>query len=240
MWPRRTVKWRRLATSTVSPTSGRAPSPGCGSRTTSLTSRSRKLDRAAEQLPKTRFILQTYFHMLAAVQLDLYRGRAEAALRTMERGWGPLRWSLLLRVGVIRILALELRGRVLLAAATQATGKERERRLRRMEALATQLPREGSACSAGYAALLRAGAQALRGDKQQAQRLAEAAESAFDRASMKVHVAASRWLHGACVGGAEGAALVDGARGAMAAAGIRRPDRFMAMLAPGPSFGSAT
>ena len=40
------------------------------------------------------------------------------------------------------------------------------------------------------------------------------------------------------MGGDEGAVLIDGARAAMVAAGIRRPDRFAAMLAPGQTFAS--
>ena len=121
-----------------------------------------ELEDVAEQLPKSRYIWQTYIHQLASVQLRLYSGRAEAAFQRMEQTWGPLRWSLLLRISTLRIEAWELRGRVSIAAAAEVSGSERERRLRLVEALATRLVGERSACSDGLSALLRAGAQSLR------------------------------------------------------------------------------
>jgi len=199
----------------------------------------RELEAVAEQLPRRRFILQTYFHLLAVVQLGLYRGQGEAAFQRMEASWMPLRRSLLLRMSTVRVVALELRARAALAAAAQATGDERELRLRLVDELALRLPRERATPADGFAALLRAGVQAVRSRNAEACRLAEEAERAFDKASMKLHVAASRRLRGLCVGGAEGTALVDGARQAMIAAGVRRPDRFAAMLAPGPGFASS-
>ena len=180
--------------------------------------------------------MQTYFHLIAVVQLGLYRGQAEAAFQRMEATWGPLRWSLLLRMSTVRIIALELRARAALAAAAQVTGKERERRLRLAEALAARLPREGAACADGFAALLRAGAEALRSHTTEAHELAVQAERAFDKAAMKLHVAASRRLQGLCLKGDEGTARIESARETMAAMGVRRPDQFAAMLAPGPGF----
>ena len=179
-----------------------------------------ELEKATLHLPKGRFLVQTYFHLLATVQLCLYRGQVEPAFQKMEQSWKPLRWSLLLRVGVIRVQALETRGRAALAAAAAVTGEERERRLRRVEDVVLRLPREGTAWAKGYAELLRAGAEALRSHGPEANRLAQEAERTFAGASMKLHVAASQWVQGVCVGGEEGAALVEVARRAMAAAGV--------------------
>jgi tRNA A-37 threonylcarbamoyl transferase component Bud32 len=192
-----------------------------------------ELDEVEAQLPRSRFIWQTYIHQLASAQLCLYTGRGEDAFQKMEQTWGPLRWSLLLRISTLRIEAWELRGRASLAAASEATSRERERRLRLAETAAGRLVGERSACSDGLSALLRAGVQSLRHRAKEAIELARQAERAFEAASMGLHVAASRWFLGACLGGADGGALADRAREAMASAGIRRPDRFAAMLAPG-------
>jgi hypothetical protein len=192
--------------------------------------------KVAEQLPRKRFILQTYWHALAAVQLALYRGQGEAAFEEMERTWRPLHRSLLPRVSTVRIEASEIRGRAALAAAGGAADRERERRLRLVEAIAGRLRRAATAWATGHAALLHAGACALRSRPVEARRLAHEAESAFSAGSMKLHSAASRWLGGACAGGDEGARMVAGARDAMTAVGVQRPEYFAAMLAPALRF----
>jgi hypothetical protein len=191
-----------------------------------------ELELVKVQLPTSRFIVQTYFHLLATAQLSLYRGAAEEALRRMEESWRPLRWSLLLRVSVIRVQALDFMGRVALAAAERATGKERERRLRLAEGHAAQLARLGYACSDGLAALLLAGARIQRSRLDEAAVLAREAVRAFEAAQMKLHVAVGRWYEGQCTGGEAGAQIVAQARRTMEAAGVRRPELFGVVLAP--------
>lgn len=205
-----------------------------------------EIDRSQEALatvsgllPKHQVLVMTFYHLMSSAERDLYRGQSQAALEAVTMEWGRLRKSLLFRaVAIIRIQALDLRGRASLGFATQVSGKDRESRIGLAEAMAARVAREGTALSQGLAALLRAGSEAARFSPEKACHWAQEAERAFRKASMKLHVEASRWLRGTCRGGDEGAALVESARDAMVAIGIRQPDRFAAMLTPGIWFAS--
>jgi hypothetical protein len=54
----------------------------------------------------------------------------------------------------------------------------------------------------------------------------------FDAADMAWFAAGARWRLGELLDGDEGRALVDQARAALAAAGIVRPERVVALIAP--------
>jgi hypothetical protein len=109
-------------------------------------------------------------------------------------------------------------------------GTERTQLLLAAEAIAKRLACEGYGVSDGFAAQLRAGVLAQRGHREEAMRSAELAQRAFEGASMKLHAAASRWCQGVLLGDA---ARVAEARKVFESEGVRRPDRFAAMLAPG-------
>ncbi|MEI7891797.1 MAG: protein kinase [Myxococcales bacterium] len=188
-----------------------------------------ELEQVAKVLP-SRFTLQRYFHMIGRAQLELYRGDRKAAVAWMEGHWTALRRSLLLRMSIIRLTAWDLRGRASLAYASKLQGTERTQLLLAAEAIAKRLACEGYGVSDGFAAQLRAGVLAQRGHREEAMRSAELAQRAFEGASMKLHAAASRWCQGVLLGDA---ARVAEARAVFESEGVRRPDRFAAMLAPG-------
>ncbi len=194
---------------------------------------SEELEAVGGILPARRFLVLHFDHLMAGAQTELYCGRAASASALVERAWPRLRRSLLTRVSIMRLVAWALRGRVRLARASEVVGREREDHLRLVEALARRLGREGYALAEGHCAQLRAGAHAVRGDTASAARHAEQAERAFAAASMKVHGAASRLFRGTLLRGEEGDALTAQATEVLASEGIRRPERFAAMLAPG-------
>jgi hypothetical protein len=189
-----------------------------------------QLQDAAWRLPNTRFTIQSYFYLNGRAQIELYRDDPKEALVWIEGQWTTLRRSLLLRIGLLRLMAWDLRGRVSLACAAKLQGTERKQRLAEVEAIAKRLAREGYRCSDGFAALLRTGVLALRGQREQAARSAEEAQQIFDGVSMRLHAAASRWSQGVLLGDA---ARSREARLVFEGEGVRRPERFAAMLAPG-------
>jgi hypothetical protein len=83
------------------------------------------------------------------------------------------------------------------------------------------------------AALVEAGVAHVAGDPTRARAQLETAIRGLEAADMMLYAQAARRRHGQLVGGSEGAAEVAQADAWMAAAGVRRPDRMAAMLAPG-------
>jgi serine/threonine protein kinase/tetratricopeptide (TPR) repeat protein len=181
-------------------------------------------------IPKTRFTVQSWYHLLCRVQLELYRDDPQKALAWIERQWRALRGSLLLHVHLVYLVAWDLRGRASVACAAKLQGTERKQRLAAVETIAKRLGRQGYGVSDGFAAQLRTGVLTLRGQRDEAARSAEEAQRAFEGASMKLHAAASRWSQGVLLGNA---ARIDEARAVFEGEHVRRPERFVAMLAPG-------
>ncbi|MEI7891472.1 MAG: protein kinase [Myxococcales bacterium] len=189
-----------------------------------------ELRSVAANLSKTRFTIQSYFSLVGRAQLDLYRDEPQEAFTSMESQWPALRRSLLLRISVVRLIAWDLRGRVSIASATKLQGTEQKLRLAAAEAIAKRLASEGYGVADGFAAQLRTGVLAQRGQREEAARCAEEARRAFEGASMKLHAAASRWTSGVLLGDAE---RIREAREVLEGQGVGRPERFAAMLAPG-------
>ncbi len=190
----------------------------------------RELRQVESDSSKTQFTVQSWYHLLCRVQLELYRGDPKEASRWVDGQWRALRGSLLLGVHLVYLVAWDLRGRTSLACAAKLQGTERKQRLAAVEAMAKRLTGQGYGLSDGFAAQLRAGVLALRGQREDAARSAEDAQRAFAGASMKLHAAASRWAQGGLLGDA---ARIAEARAVFEGEQVRRPERFVAMLAPG-------
>src|SRR5262249_50333182 len=140
----------------------------------------------------------------------------------------------LLRVQMVRILAVSARARCALAlAATLSDGSERRGLLGAAARDARALEREGLAFTVPYALLLRAGLAAATGDDARARALLGGAGPGFDGVDMKLHAAAARLQGGLLVGGDEGRARAAAARAWLAEQSIKRPERMAAMLVPG-------
>jgi eukaryotic-like serine/threonine-protein kinase len=176
------------------------------------------------------YLAQNYYDLLARTNLDLYAGNEEAGLQQVEQQWGALKSSLFLRVQVIRIEALHMRARALLAAAH---GADAATRLRAVEQLARALQRESASWAQPMALLIRAGVQAHAGDNDAACASLEQAAALFDRHQMALYAASARRRLGALRGGADGERLVAEADAWMRERRIARPERVTAVLAPG-------
>lgn len=83
------------------------------------------------------------------------------------------------------------------------------------------------------AQMMRASAASLRGDAASAAASLRSAVDGFDRAGMKLYAAAARWRLGAILGGDEGSALIETARGYMGSQGVKVPQKMLDLLAPG-------
>jgi hypothetical protein len=151
----------------------------------------------------------------------LYEGDARAARTQILAAWPRLDASELLRIQLLRIEALHLRG----LTAVAAGGAD----LRLAEADAALLARERRPHALAAASLLRAGIAWRKG--QIARAVAGLASAARDYASaeMAVHAAAARRARGVLLGGPEGRALVTEADAVLSAEGVRDGARWAAM-----------
>ena len=99
--------------------------------------------------------------------------------------------------------------------------------------LAERMSRERSAWSEPFAPLIRAAIAVRRGDTAAAVTLLRGAAVAFEAADMRLYGAATRRRIGELVGGEEGSRLVADADEFMTGQRIVRPERIVAVLAPG-------
>jgi hypothetical protein len=183
-----------------------------------------------EWLPKTRFLVQHYWFMLGRSQVDLYEGNGPAAHQVVERRWAALARSLLLRVTVARIIAVEHRSRCALAAA--AASKD-ERLLAMASHHARAIRNVPLAWPRGSASLLLGGIEAVRGRQDSAREYLEEAVRSFDQADMKLYRAVAQRRLGQLLGGDEGRELVAASETWMNEQGARVPAKLARVIAPG-------
>ncbi|MFT3768573.1 MAG: AAA family ATPase [Minicystis sp.] len=192
---------------------------------------------AREALRKSRWAppsdglhIQHWLEIDALADIDLYTG----ALRTLDDHRGPIRalgLAPILRLQRVRVLFRAMHGRLLLARA--ASGRARAPSLLEAAVLADLLAREGVGYAAARAALLRAGIAALRGREDRARTQLEAALAVATRHGLELTAAVARARLAPLVGGDAGRALAAESRAWMARERVRRPDRLIAVEAPG-------
>src|SRR5262249_16196017 len=171
------------------------------------------VEAAMAQWPQQGFHLQHYYALFAMTNADLYSGGLEKTKARMEKRWPALAKSLCLRIQLTRLEALHTRGRMALATG-DAEAAERDARA---------IARENMPWANPLALLLRAGAAARRKNADAAVALARQAAAGFDGADMALYAAAARWR-----AGDSGAA-----EAWMRERKVVRPDRMVALLAPG-------
>jgi hypothetical protein len=187
--------------------------------------------KAIHQWTQQGFHIQHHDALFARVLIDLYLGERWAAWSHVSQQWPFYSASLLFRVQLIRIDALQLRGRSALAAATTASAPKPL--LRAAEADARRLQRENVPFATAHAQFLRSGVAARRGDLRGAVDLLTAASASFAAADMQLYAAVTRRRLGQVLGGDEGRALVDEANAWMTKQTIRNTARMTAAYAPG-------
>lgn len=195
-------------------------------------------DRARKELAEAMqswshegFHRQHYNCLLAQAHIELYTGNMAAAYELVERQWRELERAMLLRIQVLRIEAYFLKARTILAAA--GTDRQFLHRLPLAEKLAARISREEMVWSDGFVPLIRSGIANLRGNARQAAGFLTEAEEKFKAADMKHFALTARRQLGLLSGSAEGGRLVVEADAWMTGQGIRNPERFTNMWAPG-------
>jgi serine/threonine protein kinase len=186
------------------------------------------------QWSQREFHTQHYWKLIAEAQIDLYRGDPTAAWSRVVAIWPDLKRSMMLRIQMVGIEIGHLRARAALALAAETSrASERARLLRAAAADAARLQQTGAPWALPLAALVRAGIAAIEGNAEESARLADQAAFGFDAVDMALYAAAARRRRGELVGGDEGRALIEAADALMQRELIRKPERMVAVLAPG-------
>jgi serine/threonine protein kinase/tetratricopeptide (TPR) repeat protein len=176
------------------------------------------------------FHLQHYVSLHALAQIELYTGDVEVALKHVEGQWQALEDSLLLRIPMVRVEAMQLRARVMLATTTAGN---KAGKLRLADKMARTMEKVNISWSKPFAILIRATVAQQRGETEGAKELLSQAISSFERVDMHLYAAAARHRLGEALGGKRGHQLVAEADGWMMEQGIKDPEAMSDMLAPG-------
>jgi hypothetical protein len=151
----------------------------------------------------------------------LYEGDVASARAHLLGSWPRLERSQIMRIQLVRIEAVALRGLTAVAASGASL---------RLAALdAASLEREKRPHALAAAAVLHAGVAAARGKIASAAEHLDAAALAYGSAEMKVHAATARRARGTLLGGVEGRALVAEGDEVLLAEGVKEPGRWTAM-----------
>ncbi len=192
----------------------------------------READQAMLRWSTREYSSQHFYALMSHTSTDLYCGDPEAALRRVREDWPQLQRSLLMRVRVLRIKALQVRAAASLAVARSQPGG-RDQLLRDVGRDVRSIEHEAMGWSNALAGLVRAGVAATRGAHEAAIEGLREAASGFDAAGMALHAAAARYRWGHLVGGKAGAAQIEAAGQWMSRRGIESPSRLVDLLAPG-------
>jgi hypothetical protein len=105
--------------------------------------------------------------------------------------------------------------------------------LREVARYAQKLAREQMPWASAFSGYILAASAHLEGDAERAERGLRQVTEAFESSHMVFYAAASRARLGELVGGDAGRALVLVSHGCLRAQGVLRPERVVAMMAPG-------
>jgi len=193
----------------------------------------RQIDDAMAAWSRRGFHIMHYYELLARTNLALYAGAPGDAYAFVLERWRPMQRSLIPgRIQSIRVSVWDMRARAALAVA-EGDRSHRDALLRSVESDARRMSREALAHSAARAIALRAGVANVRGDRTGAAGLLREALAGFVSLEMGLNATALRSVLGALVGGDEGRALREEAAAWFASQSVKRPERFVAMVAPG-------
>jgi serine/threonine protein kinase/tetratricopeptide (TPR) repeat protein len=189
------------------------------------------LDESIESWSHSAFHMQHFFHLLGRTQVELY-ARGRTPYSRVMRSWPDLTKSFLLRVSMVAHTVQHLRARAAIAQAVLSR-PDRELLLRDAADLGGKLSAARFPYAAGWGHAVRAGVDAVRGDKERAVQRLEQAEAAFYESDMTLYAAATRRQIGKLLGGDRGRELTSRAEEWFESQGIRKPSAFVAMLMPG-------
>jgi tetratricopeptide (TPR) repeat protein len=194
----------------------------------------REVAEAMRMWPAAGFHVEHYNALVAQTFTDLYDGRVEDSYRRVTGRWPEILRSQLLRVEGGNVSLRQLRGTSALAYA-EAKPELAPRLLREARADARAMARTGMKWARVEANVLLAGIECARGadGRDRAVPLLRAAIADGDALSMKLYSEAARYSLGRLLGGDEGAEHTRAAETWMRSVGVKRPDKMVAMLAPG-------
>lgn len=183
------------------------------------------------------FHVQHYFAMVSLAETALYAeaGAGPRALEIVATQWRMLERSHLLRAQSVWGDAATLHGRALVAAAAHPQLLPARQRvlLRRAARIISRLRRERVRWMRARANLLEAALWSLRGGRDRAQALLRSAAEDFAEEGAELYLEATRFRLGQLVGDQQGQDLRIAAESALRTQDVRRPERMVAMLAPG-------
>ena len=185
---------------------------------------------ALKAWPHEGFHLQHYSSLLALVQIELYTGDAEVAWKHIEGQWPALEQSMLLRIQVLRVEAIHLRSRALLASAR--TGNDWDN-LKTAEKLARKIENEKVSWAKPLGMLIDATVAQRRNQFEQAATLLSDAIQGFENSGMNLYAAAARRRLGETLADDRGRELITQADAWMTAQRIKAPESMTRLLAPG-------
>ena len=191
----------------------------------------RMLSEGQSAEPRRGFTVSRYNQLLARVQADLYCDDARAAQQRLRKNWPELEKSLLLRVHLVRVEALQARARAALAIA--AGGGEVKSLLRLACKAAAKIDADRRPWAEPLAALLRAGVAAVKRDRAGCLASLNAAAEGFDAAEMALYAAVAHRRLGEVMANDDGRQLVAAADEWMRQQKIKNPVRMTATMAPG-------
>ena len=177
------------------------------------------------------FQRQHYNLTLALVQTALYQGNADLAWRLISESWVPMQRTFLFRVPAIRVETSYMRARSALQQAQRSPRAHKFLSIVRQDIDRIKTTR--LVWSSALTALLGAAAAFCEGRDNDAARELELAATRFERADMRLYVAATRRRLGVLIGGTEGRTMVDAADAWMATQDVRNPPAMVRLLAPG-------
>lgn len=175
-----------------------------------------------------RFLLQNWRALYFGCEVELYRGRAEAALARFRESERRLARSKLLRVQYIRGMTAFSLARMLLAAGGASRDALRAEATRQI----TQLERENTLWTSVLAAMARAVRATSADEPQRAVPELTLAIELAERAHMLCHAEASRLRLGVVLGEHDGRELRNLAEQRLHSLGVRNALKFAAALLP--------
>jgi len=195
------------------------------------------VDEAREQLAIYRRDAPKRFegHMLnyiaQSAALDRYEGNPMAAVERAKKDGPQVAKLMVLRTPQARAEWLLWRGTTALAGA--AASSEATSLLAEVDKVVAELVKHGSPFARGYGRLMQAGTQGLREQEDAAVKSLRAAVEEFEASDMEGFAAAARVRLAELIGGSEADGLHASAAAYYTREGVRRPEHFVRMRAPG-------
>jgi hypothetical protein len=198
----------------------------------------RRADESLGPWKEDDFRFPQYLHLLACVNISLYRGDAAGAWQRIVSEWPRVLSSMSFQVQNFRVTLRHLRARCAVALLTE-TGPAAPSRWKREALLfvarrdARHLAVEDVAWATPLAHTLEAGIAAATGDRARAIAELATAAQAYRSVDMVLHAAAADHERGRAIGGDDGRALLRRAETSMIDEQVSRSERLAAMLVPG-------